>query len=146
MCLVSVVVPTRDRPGTLTCTLRSILAQRLVDFEVIVIDDGSRQPVKIEADSRVQVLRHETSVGVSAARNTGIAAARGHWIAFCDDDDLWAPDKLSAQLAAAVAARASWAYTGDITIDDQLRVIGGGPPLAPAEVLKLLRHENVVRE
>ena len=144
MTLVSVVVPTRNRLGMLACTVRSILAQRVVDFEVIVVDDGSTPPVGIAADPRVQVMRHQTSRGVSAARNTGISRASGQWVAFCDDDDVWAPDKLRAELSAAEFARAAWAYTGDITVDEQLHVIGGGPPPSPEEVVRLLWRENVV--
>src|ERR687898_2985729 len=93
---VSVVVPTHDRPRLLMQTLGSILRQQAVDFEVIVVDDGSRdgtaEVVSWLGDARVRLLRHDRSKGVSAARNTGIAAAHGEWLAFCDDDDLWAPN------------------------------------------------------
>jgi glycosyltransferase involved in cell wall biosynthesis len=142
--LVSVVVPTRNRPRLVACTLRSILAQRSVELEVMVVDDGSSPPLTIAADRRVHLLRNEISSGVSAARNTGLAAASGDWVAFCDDDDVWAPDKLYAQLAGAAESRAGWAYTGDITVDEQLRVIGGGPSPSPEQVMRLLPRYNAV--
>ncbi len=105
MPLVSVVVPTHNRARLLRRTLRSILAQHMVDLEVVVIDDGSTDDTGDVAatDPRVLVIRNRESAGVSAARNRGIAAARGEWIAFCDDDDLWSPDKLNRQLTAADA-------------------------------------------
>src|SRR5918995_1163359 len=111
MPLVTVVVPTRNRPRLLQRTLQSILAQQaLADLEVIVVDDGSWPNGAPEpaTDARVRVVRHQTRAGVAAARNRGIALARGRWIAFCDDDDVWAPDKLVRQLEVARTTGASW--------------------------------------
>jgi glycosyltransferase involved in cell wall biosynthesis len=141
-----VVTPTRDRHDLLSGALASALGQRGVELEVIVVDDGSDPPVAdvLVSDPRLQVVRHETSVGVSAARNTGIDHARADWIAFLDDDDLWAPDKLRSQLTAAEAADAAWAYGGDVTVDEDLRVISGGPPPAPEEVVAGLETYNSV--
>ncbi|HZB50769.1 MAG TPA: glycosyltransferase family 2 protein, partial [Mycobacteriales bacterium] len=146
---VSVVVPTHDREGFLTQTLTSVLRQRDVDLEVVVVDDGSRPglvPAVAAAagDDRVRVVRHEVAQGVSAARNRGVAAARGRWVAFCDDDDLWAPDKLRAQLAAAGDGWSGWAYTGAVNVDETGRVVGGRRPLPPAEVAALLPGRNAV--
>ncbi len=142
---VSVVVPTRNRPALLARTLRSIMAQRAVDLEIVVVDDGSTEDMRTVAagiDPRIVVLRHSTPAGVSAARNSGIAQARGEWIAFCDDDDLWAPDKLNAQLAAAGQTGALWVYAGDVNVDAQLQVLSGGPPPDPAAVMALLPRWN----
>jgi glycosyltransferase involved in cell wall biosynthesis len=145
MARVSIVVPTRNRARLLSCTLNSICAQQQVDLEIVVVDDGSTDDtarVAAAADARVRMIRNPRSLGVSAARNTGIAASRGEWVAFCDDDDLWAPDKLAAQLAAAREARAGWVYTGDVSIDSRSRVFAGSPPAPPDEVTRLLRREN----
>ncbi len=68
----------------------------------------------------------------------------GHWIAFLDDDDLWAPAKLTAQLAVAKEAGAGWVYAGDVTVDEELRVRGGAPPPRPEEVVAELRRHNAV--
>jgi glycosyltransferase involved in cell wall biosynthesis len=145
MPFVSVVVPTHNRARLLSRTLRSICAQQAVDFEVVVVDDGSTDDtatVAAAADARVKVISNPRPCGVSAARNIGIGAARGDWIAFCDDDDLWAPDKLAAQLSAADDARLGWVYSGDVNVDYESRVLFGLPPHRPAEVTELLRRHN----
>ena len=143
--LVSVVVPSRNRARFLRRTLRAILAQEAVDLEVIVVDDGSTDDTAAMAaafDSRVVTLRNQSPAGVSAARNRGIASAQGDWISFCDDDDLWSPHKLSRQLVAAGRANAAWAYAGDVIVDEQLRVLSGGPPPSPEDVVAGLPRSN----
>lgn len=99
---VSVVVPTYNRSSRLEPTLRSALEQESIDVEVIVVDDAStddtRDVVESFEDSRLRYRRHETNRGGSAARNTGIEIATGEYIAFLDDDDVWAPRKLRKQV------------------------------------------------
>jgi hypothetical protein len=145
---VSVVIPTRDRPEFLALTLRTALWQQDVDSEVIVVDDGSESGtaavVRQLADSRVRLLRNTGPPGVAGARNCGIGAAMGRWIAFLDDDDLWAPRKLTMQLAAATANRAVWVYAGDVSVDEELRVCSGAPPAPPEQVVADLRRHNAV--
>jgi len=89
---VSVIVPTRNRCLELGLAVRSALGQLGVQLEVVIVDDGSTdatgQLVSRISDPRVRYLRRTMSVGVSAARNAGIAEARGRWIAFLDDDDV----------------------------------------------------------
>ena len=146
--LVSVVVPTHNRSDWLRVTLRTVLWQQDVDLEAIVIDDGSTddtaQTVADLGDGRVRLLRHEIPRGVSGARNHGAAEAQGEWVAFIDDDDLWAPEKLARQLRAAHSTGRSWVYTGSVTIDDGPRVIGGAPPPPPERVVELLPRYNVI--
>jgi glycosyltransferase involved in cell wall biosynthesis len=145
---VSVVVPTHDRRRLLEQTLRSILRQREVDLEVIVVDDGSSDGtadmVAGLGDARVRLVRHDTPHGVAAARNRGIAEAAGGWLAFCDDDDLWAPDKLARQLQAAHQTGRSWVYTGEVHVGADGQVVGGSPPLPPEALVGRLRQANVV--
>ncbi len=99
---VSVIIPTYNRAALVAEAVASVLAQTWRDFEVLVVDDGSTDGT-IEAlapyASRLRLLRRESRGGVSAARNTGIKAARGEWLAFLDSDDLWLPEKLSRQMA-----------------------------------------------
>lgn len=96
----SVVVPVHNRADTIGPTLESVRTQTWRDFECIVVDDGSDdgkallERVHALADPRFRYV-HRTNGGGGAARNTGIAAARGRFIAFLDSDDLFAPHKLA---------------------------------------------------
>lgn len=145
---VTVVVPTRDRRELLGATLRTILAQREVEFRVIVVDDGSRDgtPAWVESlgDERISVLAHSDSLGPAASRNDGAAAAPTRWVAFCDDDDLWAPGKLAAQLAAAGATGARWAATGAVHVDPDLRVLEVNRPPSGDVLAAILGRNQVV--
>ncbi len=96
---MSVVIPAYDPGDELRDAVASVLAQTEQRFEIVVVDDGSAQPLDAVArlDPRVRILRQDNA-GVSAARNAGIRAARAPWVAFLDDDDAWDPGKLSAQL------------------------------------------------
>lgn len=100
--LVSVIIPTYNRAADCRRAVESVLAQSHREVEVIVVDDGSEDATRetIEGlNSRVVYLRQENA-GVVAARNRGLAAAQGEFIAFLDSDDLFLPWKLEAQLAA----------------------------------------------
>jgi GT2 family glycosyltransferase len=148
MTSVSVVVPTRNRSALLATTLRSILWQRAVGFEVIVVDDGSREDmvgvVPELTDPRVRVIRHDTPRGVSRARNHGAAEASAQWLAFCDDDDLWAPDKLTCLLAAARAERRRWAYSGAVHVNRALDLLSAKLPPPPDRLVATLPRWNVM--
>ncbi|TQQ82509.1 glycosyltransferase [Halonotius roseus] len=100
---VSVIIPTYNRDEILPRAVDSALAQTVADIEVLVVDDGSSDGTQavVEAieDSRVRYLAHDTNRGVSAARNTGITAASGEYVAFLDSDDEWLPRKLDRQLS-----------------------------------------------
>ena len=144
---VSVIIPTRNRSKLLELSLRSVLWQRNVDFETIVVDDGSTDEtprVLRSLGDRVRVLRHEHSQGVSAARNHGIAEARGEWVAFLDDDDLWAPDKLERQLEALRCSDRRWAYAGAVEITMDNRILAGRPPASPESVVEGLMINNML--
>ncbi|HEX4905354.1 MAG TPA: glycosyltransferase [Acidimicrobiales bacterium] len=145
---VSVVVPTRNRAAVCAQTLRSILGQRDVDLEVVVVDEGSTDdtPAMLAAigDDRVTVVRHDVARGLPAARNAGLARARGPWVAWCDDDDLWAPDKLATQLDAADTADAAWVIGGSVLVDADLHVMGHQAVPPRDEVLDRLLVSNAV--
>ena len=148
MSCVSVVIPTHNRSGLLAMTLHSVLRQRDVELEVIVVDEASTDDTPDVlaglGDARVRTVRHETPHGVSAARNRGAAEARGEWVAFTDDDDLWAPEKLARQIQAAAAADRNWSYAGSVNITDDLQIVYGLPPPPPEEVVAALPHYNAI--
>ena len=145
---VTVIIPTRNRPDLLYFTLISVLRQRDVDLRVVVVDDASTNGVASVVsrcdDPRVRVARHVVRKGVSAARNRGAAEATTDWVAFCDDDDLWSPDKLHRQLASVRGAGGDWVYAGCVFVDAQLEIHGGTPPLPPDAITAALRSYNAV--
>jgi glycosyltransferase involved in cell wall biosynthesis len=95
--LVSIVVPTYDRAGFLAEALASVVAQTVEDWECIVVDDGSPEPVSLPEplDPRIRVVRRPRNGGPAAARNTGLREARGAFVTFLDDDDLYTTDRLA---------------------------------------------------
>ncbi len=103
--LVSVVMLTWNRRPMLEGALASVLGQTMGDLEVLVIDNESDDDtgsfVRGVPDGRVRYHRNANGGNLSVNRNFGVAHARGRWIAFCDDDDVWEPAKLEKQLALA---------------------------------------------
>ena len=101
--LISVVVPIHNGAQWLDQTLASLFAQTYPEFEIILVDDASKDSLRhvLESfhDSRLRVVHLPQNLGVSAARNRGIELARGDFIAFCDADDLCQPQRLERQLA-----------------------------------------------
>jgi len=101
--LVSVIVPAYRVTESIAATLDSVLAQTFTDYEIIVVNDGSPDTEELESvlapyRDRIVYLRQENQ-GLSGARNTGIRAARGKYIAPLDADDMWDPEHLAAQVA-----------------------------------------------
>ncbi|QSB15899.1 glycosyltransferase family 2 protein [Natronosporangium hydrolyticum] len=101
---MSVVVPTRDRPEMLRAALAAIRDQQYPGrVETVVVYDQSEPDESLvgdHPDRPVRVIRNQRTPGLAGARNSGILAAEGTLVAFCDDDDEWLPGKLTAQLAA----------------------------------------------
>ncbi len=102
--LVSVVVPTYNRAYCVGRAIKSVRAQSHSNWELLLIDDGSTDntgeliAAQFGSDPRIRYIR-QANAGVSAARNAGLAVARGNFIAFLDSDDIWMPWKLELQLA-----------------------------------------------
>lgn len=115
MPLVSVIVPTHNRPDRLVEAVQSILNQSFKNFEIIVVNDAGCDVdatiAPLNTGRQVVCLRHETNRGLAAARNTGLQAARGRYIAYLDDDDLFYPDHLQTLVDFLEAHPGSVAYT-----------------------------------
>jgi len=97
---VSVIIPTYNSARYITAAVESVLAQTFTDYELIVVDDGSTdetRQVLQQYEGKLTYIYQENQ-GRSAARNTGIGAASGDYIAFLDSDDLWLPKKLECQV------------------------------------------------
>lgn len=101
--LISVIIPTYNRENVISIPLHSVLSQTYKNIEVLIVDDCSTDCTKTVIDCiddpRIRYIHHSTNRGGAAARNTGIKAAKGEYIAFLDSDDAWLPNKIEAQLS-----------------------------------------------
>ena len=98
--LISVIIPSYNRSHCVCDAILSVMSQTFTDYEIIVIDDGSTDNTKEALQPYLSKIAYifQENKGVSAARNTGIRAAKGKWIAFLDSDDEWLPGKLEQQV------------------------------------------------
>lgn len=151
MPLVSVVVPAHNAEDTLRQTVQSVLAGTFADFELVIVDDGSADSTArvasdlAAADGRVRLVQRANG-GLPAALNTGFAASSGTYIARLDADDLWHPEKLARQVAAARRQPdAACLYTFFRYIDAQGRVLSDGPAQRfPPNALARGVHETLL--
>ncbi|SDB05344.1 Glycosyltransferase involved in cell wall bisynthesis [Desulfonatronum thiosulfatophilum] len=128
--LVSVVIPVHNRPAEVLRAVRSVLGQKNLPtghcLEIIVVDDGSTdatpEALRTVRNPRVQLIRHETNLGVSAARNRGLAAAQGEMLALLDSDDWWLPEKTAVHLRCHQAGGWRISQTDEIWIRHGRRV------------------------
>lgn len=113
---VTVVVATRDRERLLKRTIDGIVRQDFAGrIEVVIVYDRAEPNLTHERDdahARIRVTTNERTPGLAGARNTGMLESRGQYIAFCDDDDIWRPDKLRRQVEQVVARKAVAGVTG----------------------------------
>lgn len=103
--VVTVIITTYNRSTMVSRAIQSVLNQTYSDFELIVVDDCStdntQEVVEAFHDRRLYYIRYNKNRGLAAARNTGIQKARGKYVAFLDDDDVWLPNRLAVQIEAA---------------------------------------------
>lgn len=148
--LVSVIMPVYKARDFVEEAIRSVMAQNVTDWELLVIDDCSPDDsfeiarALAETDGRIRLLRNEQNMGVARTRNRGIELSRGKYIALLDSDDVWYPGKLSAQLALLGQTGAALSYCSYRIVD------AAGKPVKPdylvssrADFEDLLK-ENVV--
>jgi len=162
--LVSVVIPTCNRAALVRRAIESVMRQSYTNLEIIVVDDassdGTGEMVRSLADPRIRYLRHEERRGGSAARNTGIRAATGEFIAFLDDDDEWEPHKTEEHLRALAGYDAvlctlriedkvkSYGPRRTVSLDDLRRgdfpAGGTGALMARAELVKSVMFDETL--
>jgi glycosyltransferase involved in cell wall biosynthesis len=143
---ISVVIPTRDRPELLARALRAVTSQDYPgEIECLVVFDQSVPVETIPSEDqlrRIRPLINARAPGLAGARNTGILAASGDLVAFCDDDDEWLPDKLATQVRALRSTDAS-VVVGGIDIVSQGRVVSRVPRASALTFEALLRSRTV---
>jgi glycosyltransferase involved in cell wall biosynthesis len=133
--LVSVIIPAVDRPALLQEAIASALSQTHEEIEVIVVLNGATRETaeaakQYSADAKVRVVEMHRAT-LAAARNYGMTFARGEWIAFLDDDDVWLPEKTEMQLDAAHANGADLVSCDFVKFDDGGDIAGTGLPALP---------------
>lgn len=133
--ILSIIIPTRDRPHLLSRAVKSALEQTADDFEVIVVDDASTQPIELPTDPQLRIIRLSEPRGGAGARNVGTEAARGRWVTYLDDDDRLLPHMATVSLDALAQAKlpAPVAVISGIEVVNQGQVIDTRlpPPVRP---------------
>jgi glycosyltransferase involved in cell wall biosynthesis len=125
--LISIVVPTYNRSRLLREAVDSVRGQTYERWELVLVDDGSTDDTAAVFagldDPRMRVVRLEHTGNAASVRNAGLAAARGTYVAFLDDDDLWMHSKLAVQLAGLQQSGCRWGYTAFDRIDEHGRTL-----------------------
>jgi len=151
--LVSVIVPAYNAAATIARTLSSVVAQTYTNIEIIVVDDGSTDDTRHIAQTfaahcgSMRVIG-QANGGVAAARNRGLAEAKGKYVAPIDADDVWHPDNLAKQVAALETTGAAFSFARSYIIDafdNRLKEEPSpeGQPAPPADYVSLLRRNWV---
>lgn len=148
--LVSVVIPAYNAGKTLDVTVQSVLEQTAQDFEILIVNDGSKDNTSAVAqslaasDARIKAISQPNG-GVSAARNAGIRVATGEYVAILDADDLWLPHKLERQLAVFDSEKDVHAVqTGAYYVNDNLEVLSVRPCFESKDaLLETLLFQNL---
>lgn len=130
--LVSIIVPVYNAGAYIEETVNSVRAQTCTCWELILVDDHSKDDtlsvikkyLDVIRDERIRLIAKKTNEGAAAARNTGIDAAKGRYIAFLDADDLWMPDKLEKELAFMKEKQAAFVFTAYEFGDENARGTG----------------------
>ncbi|WP_225422785.1 glycosyltransferase family 2 protein [Lacticaseibacillus suibinensis] len=128
--LVSVVMPAYNAEKYIETSIHSVLAQTEKNFELIIVDDSSTDQTRAlikeiqKSDPRIQLIALGTNKGVANARNEGIRASSGKYVAFLDADDQWDSDKLKIQITYMESKQLAFSYLSYRVVDDQGEKIG----------------------
>ena len=148
--LVSIVMPAYNCEKIIAESINSIIFQTYQNWELIVIDDGSKDnTLKVinefgDRDPRIKPMNNEKNMGVSATRNRAIEKASGDWIAFLDSDDMWESTKLEKQMKVAKEKSAEFLFTGANYINEDGEPFKGIFEVPEKVSYKKLRNQNVI--
>lgn len=148
--LISIIMPAYNCEKYIEDAINSVIAQTYNSWELIVIDDGSKDnTIKIveglsDKDKRIRFYKNEKNLGVSETRNKGISFAKGDWIAFLDSDDMWEESKLEKQILIANKVGAEFVFTGSSFINENGDDYKGIFEVPKTVTYKTLRTHNVI--
>lgn len=148
--LISIIMPAYNCERYIKEAINSVIGQIYQSWELIVIDDGSRdKTITIveelsKKDERIRFYKNEKNQGVSATRNRGISLASGEWIAFLDSDDMWDGSKLEKQMTFAERSCAEFLFTGSAFINENGNYYQGILEVPEKVNYKKLRMHNVI--
>lgn len=139
--MVSIIMPSYNTAKFISSTIESVLAQTYVNWELIIVDDCSKDNTddvinQYLTDTRIHYIKNETNSGAAVSRNRALREAKGKWIAFLDSDDLWMPDKLTKQIAFMENNDYHFSYTNYIEIDEN-SIPNGRSITGPKKITKM---------
>lgn len=149
--MISVIMPAYNTEKYIGKSIESVLAQDYDNFELIIIDDGSKDNTKniirqyAEQDARIKLIVKEENQGLSLARNTAMDAAKGEYIAFLDSDDLWEKNTLSLLLKEAVRYEASFVCAKMDTINMDGTKKQDDVPVRDGDLFDFVTKNNEIR-
>ena len=112
MAEVSIIIPTKNRPGLISQAINSVLHQTYTNWELFIVNDSTKEILLNQSDPRIHLVKNKLLPGANGARNTGINLSSGKYIAFLDDDDTWDSNKLVKQVKIMQSEEAILCYTG----------------------------------
>ena len=148
--LVSVIMPVYNCERYIESAIRSVMAQTIPHWELLVIDDGSTDSTCriVEAlekeDNRVRLLRNDNNIGVAQTRNRGFKLCQGEYVALLDSDDRWYPEKLQMQLELIQTQKADLCYTSYAIVDAEGVRVKNDYIVPPQVSFNELLMENVI--
>jgi teichuronic acid biosynthesis glycosyltransferase TuaG len=148
--LVSIIMPCYKAARTLEKSVRSIRSQTYINWELLLLDDGSPDNTLLTAstlaaaDPRIRLISSRKNRGVVSMRNIGIRLSKGDWIAFCDADDWWEPEKLHVQLAAAMHKKANLVYSAVYYVKEHRKVQQKEVQLHPNADYDIMQKTNAI--
>lgn len=146
--LVSIIMPNYNGAKYLTDTINSVLAQTYTNWELVFVDDCSKDDsielIKSFGDKRIRVLKNEVNSGAAVTRNYALREARGRWMAFLDSDDIWESEKLERQISFMVENNYAFTLTDYEVIDDTNKTVSHFVPSKDVFTYRdILKHNQI---
>lgn len=147
--LVSIITPSYNSALTIRKTIKSVINQTLIDWEMIIVDDNSTdnscQIIEeyMSIDSRIQLIKQNWNAGPAIVRNIAIEKAKGQYIAFLDSDDLWHSEKLTKQISFMKEKNIALSYTAYNRIDSMGNILSAYHPKLQVSYIDMLKSNRI---